>query len=204
MYNIRILSLIITLGILVSACSGQATPTVDPVSVQSTAVAAAVRVLAETQAAIPTTTPIPASETPTQTPLPTDTPTALATDTLAPQLEVTATMTITSLAGNLDPCNAPLQSISGGKPAKIKIQNDSGAPVSFSIYLNKTPFGDCGFRSYTLGKGDSILITDLIQACYNVSAFINDPKKPTKSFGYACVNNPDKWTFFINRDNISY
>jgi hypothetical protein len=183
------------MAILLSACGTTATPTIAPVDVQNTAMVAALTILAETQAAIPTNTLVPPTETPTETPLPTETPVIL------PSLE--ASPTATQAAGSGDPCNAPLQSISGGNPAKIKIENDSGAPITLSLYLNKTPFGDCGYRGYSIGKAGSILITDLIQGCYNVSVFVNDPKKPTKSFGYGCINNPDKWTFFVTRESVT-
>lgn len=196
MKNNLTLSLIISLAIIISACGAPAAPTIDAVAIQNTAVAAALTIVAETQAAIPTSTPIPPTETPTQTPLPTDTPVLLATDTP----EATAT-----LAGsvNNDPCNAPLAANPLGKPTKIKLENNTGAPIIASVYLNITPFGQCGFRGYNLGKGSSTVITDLPQACYNVSVLVNDPNKPTKSFGYGCVNNPDQWTFVITRDSVS-
>jgi hypothetical protein len=201
----RTLSLFFVIAITISACASQTSPTMSAGDVQNTAQAAAVTAVAQTQVAIPTSTSVPATEAPTQTPLPTDTPVAEATETPVriPSLEPTLTATsIASTSGNADPCNKPLQSISGGKPAKIKIENNSGAPITFALYLNLTPFGDCGYRGYTLGTGGSTLITDLIQGCYSVSAYINDPKKPTKSFGYGCINNPDKWTFIISRKSV--
>jgi len=195
MRQIHTRSLFLIMAILLSACGTATTPTIAPVDVQNTAMAAALTILAETQASIPTNTLVPPTETPTETLVPTETPVIL------PSLE--ATPTSTQVAGSGDPCNAPLQSISGGNPAKIKIENDSGAPITLSLYLNKTPFGDCGYRGYSIGKAGSILITDLIQGCYNVSVFVNDPKKPTKSFGYGCINNPDKWTFFVTRESVT-
>ena len=195
MRQIHIRTLFLIMAILLSACGAAATPTIAAGDVQNTAMVAALTILAETQAARPTNTLVPPTETPTETPLPTETP------VLLPSLE--ATPTASQAAGSGDPCNAPLQSISGGNPAKIKIENDTGAPITLSLYLNKTPFGDCGYRGYSIGKAGSILITDLIQGCYNVSVFVNDAKKPTKSFGYGCINNPDKWTFFVTRESVT-
>jgi len=180
--------------VLTSACGSTATPTIAATDVQNTAMAAAFTIVAETHAAVPTNTAVPPTETPTKTPTPTETPVVLPSEA--------ATPTATQVAGNADPCNAPLQSISGGNPTKIRIDNETGAPITLSLYLNKTPFGDCGYRGYSIGKAGSILITDLIQGCYNVSVFINDPKKPAKSFGYGCINNPDKWTFIVSRENV--
>jgi len=174
--------LFFAIALVVNACSASATPTVVMEDIQNTAVAAAFTIVAQTQAAIPTATSIPPTETPTQTPLPTDTP------ALAPTLEAISTATVSaSSGGNGDPCNKVLQAVSGGR---------------VSLYLNQTPFGDCGFRGYTLGKGGSTLITDLVIGCYNVSVLVNDSKKPTKSFGYGCINNPDKWTFQISRASV--
>ena len=64
---------IILLGgaLLLTACGPQGTPTLAPVDVNNTAMAAAVTMVAQTQAAIPTNTPIPPTETPSPTPLPT-------------------------------------------------------------------------------------------------------------------------------------
>ena len=78
------------------------------------------------------------------------------------------------------------------------------APITASLYLNMTPFGVCGFRGYNLGKNDSVTITDLPQGCYNVSVLVNDPKKPSKSFGYGCINNADKRTFEINAGSVKF
>ena len=197
MRQIYIPTLVFLITVLTSACgAATATPTMAGADVQNTAIAAAFTVVAETHIAMPTATNVPPTETPTETPAPT------MTDTPALLPSVAATFTETPAAGSADPCNAPLQSISGGNPAKIKIENDSGAPITLSLYLNKTPFGDCGYRGYTIGKAGSILITDLVQGCYNVSVFINDPKKPAKAFGYGCINNPDKWTFIVSRDSV--
>ena len=199
MKKIPALSSIIALTIFVSACSAPATPTaIDMVSIQNTAVAAALTIIAETQAAIPTSTPLPTetpTETPTQTLQPTETPAVTETPT--------AIALATSAGGNTDPCNAPLAAGPLGRPTKIKLDNDTGAPITVSVYMNLTPFGQCGFRGYNISKKGSTLITDLPQACYNISVLVNDPDKPTKSFGYGCINNPDQWTFVITRDNVS-
>lgn len=198
----RTLSSILAITLFVSACSAApaVVPTVDVVSIQNTSVAAALTIVAETMAAIPTSTPLP-TETPTETPTPTLQPTD--TPAIAVSETPTAIALATSASGNSDPCNAPLGADPLGKPTKIKLENDTGAPITVSVYLNITPFGQCGFRGYNIGKGGAPVITDLPQACYNVSVFVNDPKKPTKSFGYGCVNNPDQWTFVITRDNVS-
>jgi len=195
----KFLILTAALALIISACGAEATPTVNPMDIQNTAVAAAFTVVAETQAAIPTSTPIPPTETPSPTPLPTDTPIPL------PTIEITAT-TASQASGNTggDPCNAPLGATVSGKPTTIKLVNQTKGPIVASLYLNLTPFGECGYRGYNLGKGDSIVINDLPQGCYNVGVFVNDPKNPSKSFGYGCINNSDKWTFEINAESVKF
>ena len=193
----RFYSIIVAVALIMSACGAEAVPTIDPLDVQNTAVAAAFTMVAETQAAIPTATPVPPTDTPSPTPPPTDTPIP------SPTLEVTLAPTQQS-AGNSDPCNAPLPSAPDGRPTTIKLVNQTKAPVVASLYLNLTPFGVCGYRGYNLGKGGAVTITDLPQGCYNVSVYVNDPKKPSKAFGYGCINNSDKWTFDINAESVKF
>src|SRR5574341_2099696 len=97
MKQVNVISIVFVIGILVSACGATpAVPTINAVDVQNTAVAVALTLVAQTQAAIPTSTPLPATETPTETPPPTDTPQAL--PTLAPTLSAVPQNTI-------DPCS---------------------------------------------------------------------------------------------------
>ena len=197
----QILTLSFLITLLVSACGTPAVPTIAPADMQNTAVAAAFTIVAETQAAIPTNTAIPPTETPSQTPPPTNTPILVATETPAILPSLVATQTVQ--AGGGDPCNAPLGASPDGRPTKIKLENQSGAPITASLYLNKTAFGVCGYRGYNIAKGGATTITDLPQGCYNVGVFVNDPNKPVKSFGYGCINNPDQWTFVVTRDSVT-
>ncbi len=201
MKRFSILSLAMAIAMLISACGGgQPTePSISAEDIQSTAVAAAFTIVAQTQAAIPTSTPLPPTETSSPTPLPTDTPIPSPTiDASVP----TATLVPTQQASGGDPCNAPLGAIVSGKDTKINLINNNKADIVVSLYLNITPFGECGFRGYNLGPKESTLLTDLPQGCYNISVLVNDPKKPSKAFGYGCLNNPDKWTFQINAENV--
>src|SRR5512139_2544406 len=75
--NVFVISVVLVL--LASACAPQGTPTANPVDIQNTAAAAAFTMVAQTQAAIPTATPLPPTETASPIPLPTDTPFLLPT-----------------------------------------------------------------------------------------------------------------------------
>ena len=204
-----IISAAILLALFLSACGNTAAPSEPALSaeeIQSTAVAAAFTIIAQTQAAIPTNTPVPPTETPLPTPLPTDTPVPLPTiDPLTvPTFTATTAALPTSSTGNTgggDPCNAALPGNVTGNPTKIRLSNQTKGELVISLYLNKTAFGECGYRGYNLTKNDSTIIYDLPQGCYNVSVFVNLPNKSTKSFGYGCINNPDLWTFNIYEES---
>src|SRR5687767_10978446 len=77
--RLKIPSLIAAMTILISACGAPAAPTMSAADVQLTAVAAAFTVVAQTQAAIPTATLLPPTETASPTQPPTNTAVSLPT-----------------------------------------------------------------------------------------------------------------------------
>jgi hypothetical protein len=197
----RFLPVLLALAVLLTACGPQGTPTMSPADVEGTAVSSAWTMVAMTQTAIPTATPLPPTETASPTPLPTFTP--LPSPTLDQSLVVAPTSTTASTSG--DPCNKPLVAKPDGKLTRLRLQNETGAPVTFSIYLNKTPFGECGYRGYSLAKGDRVYI-DFPQGCYYFWAIVNDPKKPSNSSGGGdgiCANNSDLWVVRIFDESIN-
>ena len=203
MKHLTFYTLIIALAVTLSACGGQAVPTVNAADVQHTAEAAAFTMVAQTLEAIPTSTPLPPTEIPTNTPLPTDTPAAL------PSLAVSATVVsapTTSSGAGADPCATRVLSYSPkGKATIIRIANTTKAPVTVSVYLNETAgTGECGYRSYNIAKSSDVVITDLVQGCYNLCAWSTDNKIHVNSGGYGCLNNSDKWTFEIKEDTIKF
>jgi len=188
---------IMIVAALITACGAERAPTMTVADVQGTAVAAAFTIVAETQAAIPSATPLPPTETPTQTPLPTDTPFSL------PTLSITATNTVASAGG--DPCATRVLGKPKGRETIIKIDNKVKAAVTVSLYLNETAsHNECGYRSYQLSKNGSTVITDLVQGCYNLWAWSNESGNTFNSSGYGCINNPDKWTFEIYKETIKF
>ncbi len=195
MKHILIPALILTL--LLSACGAQAVPTIDPAQVQASAVSAANTMIALTQAAIPPT-PVP-----TDTPEPSPTLPPPPTSQDLPTLPALASPTASGSSGGGDPCNVPLGANVPGTKTIIQIKNSSSAQANVSIYLNKTKFGQCGYRGYPIAKGDSVTITDLTYGCYNVTAWINDPQKPKTNYGYGCINSPLKWVFTVTNSNIT-
>ena len=194
----RILSTILIV-LLLSACGAEVPPTINAVDVQNTAVSGAFTLVAETQAAIPTATPLPPIDTPTQTPVPTNTQLALPTSAAA----ATFTPVAASTAGG-DPCLTRVLSWSPkGRPATIRLVNTTRTNITVSIYLNETPdHFECGYRVYNIASRGDLIISDLVQGCYNVWAFNNDQRTPVNAFGFGCINNSDKWTFEIRQDII--
>ena len=191
--------MIVIAGMTLSACGGQGTPTISAVDVQSTAVAAAFTIVAQTQAAIPTATPLPPTEIPSPTSLPTNTPLTLPT--------LAASPTTASGGSGGDPCATRVLSWSPkGRNTKIRIVNTTKAAVTVSVYLNETPdHNECGYRSYSLAKNGEVVITDLVQGCYNLWAWSDNKKTPVNAAsGTSCINNPDKWTFEIREQSIKF
>ena len=200
MKHINSLLSIFLISAFVSACGAPATPTINAVDVQNTAMAAALTLVAQTQAAIPTATPLPPTETPTATLAPTDTPISLPTlaTTFTPIAQVPQT--------TVDPCSTRVLAASPkGRETIINIVNTVRAQVTVSLYLNETAsWGECGYRSYILGPHNNVVITDLVQGCYNLWAFNSDAKNRVNASGGGCINNPDKWTFEISPDKIKF
>ena len=202
MNRLSILALFATLITIISACGAPPAPTANPVDIQNTAVAAAFTLVAQTQAAVPTATPLPPTETPTQTPLPTNTPVAL--PTLSTPASPTAAAVAASTSG-VDPCANRQLSPQKGRETVIRVVNDTRVPITVSMYLNETEGqGECGWRSFNLARNNDIVFTDLVQGCYNLWAWSDDPKGRFNSNGGGCLNNSDKWTFIVTAATIKF
>jgi hypothetical protein len=198
-----ILSLAVMITLSISACGArgaQATPTLNAVDIQSSAAAVAFTIVAETQAAIPTATPPRPTETPTNTPAPTVTFLPL------PSSAVTLTPVPNANSGSGDPCiNKVLPAVLQGETVKIRINNSTNATLAFSIYLNQTtPQIVCGYRTYTIEPGQSLILNDLVEGCFTLWAWNPDPE------GYfivtngasSCIDNSETWVFDISTSSI--
>jgi len=207
MKHFSILTQALVTIMIISACGAapQVTPTVNLTDRQSTAVAAAVTNLAETQAAIPTTTP---TVTTTNTPAPTvalpSIPTSGPTLTPLPG-GISFTPTPDQNSGAADPCiNTVLPASLPGLTIKIRIDNPTKATIMVSVNLQQSgPQTPCGYRGYTLTAGQSLVISDLVEGCYTLWAWNPDPKEYfIVTNGTSCLNNSRSWTFDISTDSI--
>jgi len=186
---------------ILSACGAKAVPTLDSAQVQASAIAAVNTFVAMTQAAI-TPTPFP-----TNTPFPS--PTSL--PSLTPSPIPTSATELPAGASTADPCDAPLGGGSAAaadagkvRAANILIVNNTKATITFSLYLTKNAFGQCGYTSYVLARGNSIFLPNVLPlGCYYASAYINDPKKPTRvENGPTCITGNDKTTFTVTTERL--
>lgn len=197
-----LLCAIAALMMLSSAACAPATPTVDPAMIQASAVAAANAMVAMTQAAIPTDTPIPPTPQPSPTFLPSPTLSLFALPTssaaaLPPPPVVGAAPTGDACSG------APMSPKPAGPMQAVRISNDSGGSVILSLYLNKTPFGECGYRSFNMSRG-ALISTDLPLGCYFAGAFVTGKKIDTKAFGTGCLSGPGGGLVSVGTEIISF
>jgi hypothetical protein len=177
----KIFPILAALALLVTACGQQAEPTMSPEEVQGTAVAAAWTMVAMTQAAIPTATPPPPTETASPTALPTFTQPVLP----SPTLELLVPPTATSKP--VGSCEGPLNVAEAGPQSNIRIENDSGGTVTLSLHLPTNAHGQCGFLTYYLTKGQKLVVS-IPKGEYYAFALIDYGKgKSGNASGY--INN---------------
>ena len=192
---------VLMITLILSACGATETtppPTVNPADIQGTMAAAALTMIAQTQAAIPTAT---LTATPTNTPLPTNTVPPL------PPPGATLTPAPNSNSGGGDPCiNQVLPATLVGDPVKIRINNSTKAALSFTIYLNQTtPQVTCGYRAYTIDPGQALILNNLVEGCVTLWAWNPDPEEYfIVTNGTTCIDDSlDTWVFDISTSSLN-
>ena len=200
----QILITIAILTFLLAACGPTPEPTMSPADVQGTAMAAAMSMVAETQAAIPTATPIPPTEAPTATPFPTNTVPPLdisqPTQSIATQsINILPTSTTAASVGGSDPCNQPLTSWDG-ESARMKIVNNTKPKghVVIALGFTTTAFGQCGIISASF---DNVTTVNVPVGTFWASAFI-DGKQDFKAFGGDTLTRPGNYSLWVENDRI--
>ena len=194
----------VVFSLFATACGAQATPTVNPVDIQHTAEAAAFTMVAQTLESMPTSTPLPPTETPvptlaaTNTPLPTLTPDGLSTTPAAAGITPAAnipTFTPQASSGSgQDPCNQPLTSWEG-PTANFTVVNETKplGTIVLSMYV-VTELGQCGYLAI-FGDSFSGPIGQ-----YSAGAFVTG-KQNLKVFGGFCITQ-GSWKIAINNESI--
>lgn len=192
-YLTILLILIIT---IMSACGPAPEPTLTTEEISNTAIANAWIAMTQTQAALPTATPIP----PTFTLEP--------TATFAPTLAPLPTLTLAAAAGpTTDPCNQPPSPEPKGKLVTVEFKNDSEGQVNLAFGMN-TPNdkGECVTYSYGLGRGDTSS-TKVLIGCYWGYAWItgNEPSVARTGSKILCLTDSNlTYHVVITKERIEF
>jgi hypothetical protein len=153
----------------------------SPEDLASTAMADAWIAITQTQAALPTVTPIP----PTNTPEPTATflPTLPPLPTLAPSATVAGP--------TADVCNQiPVEPVKGTL-ANVEIRNQSQGQANLSFGMNSpNAQGECFTYSFSLGMGDTISVK-VLNGCYWGFAWITAAEPSNARTGDVLLCIPD-------------
>lgn len=198
----KVLTLIVLLTLLISACAPAAAPTMAPADVQQTAEAAAFTMVAQTEQAMPTNTELP--PTPIASPTLPATLTALPTRTTDPSLPtVTGVATNAGLATSIPATSAPPvaateancnKSLTSwkGPTSNFTIVNETKpeGKIILSLYV-VTELGECGYLA-DVSKGPAGL--------YSAGAFV-EGKKDFKVFGSFRITE-GSWKITVRNDKI--
>jgi hypothetical protein len=181
--------------LLISSCAPQGTPTANPVDIQHTAEAAALTMVAETQASVPTATLAPPTETASPMAPPSSTPLPLPTSATQVTSPAGAQPTSSSGGGGTqDNCNQPLTAWQG-PTANFSISNQTkpAGTIVLSMYV-VTDLGQCGYLIIT-SNGFSGPIGN-----YSAGAFITG-KQNFKAFGSFRITEGN-WAIVVKNDSI--
>lgn len=201
--NRKLLLMGVVFILLASACGPQGTPTANPIDIQHTAEAAALTMVAETQAGVPTATSVPPTDIPSPTSPPTSTPIPLPTSETPGSIPVGAP-TFTQAAPQAQPtagsgggennCNQPLTSWQG-PTANFSIANQTKpqGTIVLSMYV-VTELNQCGYLIIT---GDSFSGP---VGQYTAGAFITG-KQNFKAFGSFRITEGN-WAIVVKNDSI--
>jgi hypothetical protein len=201
MKRFSFLAFSLMLTLIMNSCGAGGTPAAPTLSageIQETVVVAGFTVIAQTQAAIPTSTPPP---TFTDTPVPTITliPSPTPAGTLPPVPNANP--------GSGDPCiNTTLPNSLQGEPVRIRLNNSTKAKLSVTVYLSQTvPQTVCGYRSYTIDPQQSIVINNLVEGCYTIWAWNPDPDDYfiVTNGASSCIDDSEPAVFDISTNSIT-
>lgn len=194
----RTLIIFASIALALTACGPAPEPTMNPADVQGTALAAAKTMVAETQAAVPSATPLPPTEAASATPIPTNTiaPLTLFTPTLPAGVLPTNTTIPTS--GSNDKCNQPL-TVWDGDSAKLTIKNNTKPKglVTISLFFT-TNFGQCGYIGAQFTNTTSLSVP---LGTFSAGAFV-DGKKDFKVFGGGVIKGTGNYSLWVENERI--
>ena len=150
------------IALIISACGGEATPTLSADEIAQTAVAEAWLIITQTAAVAPT-----ATLTNTPEPTPTLAPTLAPLPTLPPATEAVIVAPTTSQCDQI-PVAEPQ-----GALVNVEFKNESDGQVNLAFGMNSpNDKGECFTYSFGLGRGD-VYPTAVLAGCYWGYAWIS-------------------------------
>jgi len=184
-----------------SACGGgEATPAINMMDVQNTAIANAWLAMTQTQAAMPTAT---------ATFVPVPTPTAIATFIVMPTLPPLQPVQPTSLAPlgapTTNPCYNPPPAKPKGTTVQVKFVNKSDAVVtSFSFGMEQpNKEGECATYGFPLGKYDAPVVR-VLAGCYWAYAYTDKPSTAASPQPLCVFDTTKTVSIWITADLINF
>jgi len=181
------------LSLVLTACGAEGPPTLSSADVGATAQSAAFTMVAQTQQALPTDTPVPPTDTLTATPLPTDTPTS--TPTIDPLLP-TATFTIDPNAAATSQSNCDKVLTEWQVPTiKILVENETQpkGTITLGLYV-ETALGECGYIPVYGSSASGPA------GYYSAFAWVEGKKNFTVSGGF--LLNGGSWSLVVRNETI--
>ena len=176
----KFLAIVSIIIVITLAACGSAEPTMSAEDLANTAVADAWIAITQTQAALPTATPIPPTNTAE--------PTVILAPTLPPLPTLTAP---TEAVPTADVCGKVLSDFTSlkGTLATVEFVNNSQGRVDLAFGMNSpNEFGECITYSFSLGMGDTVS-TKILNGCYWGWGWINgsDPSQPRTGDALLCL-----------------
>lgn len=185
--------------LLISACGGSEEPTLSAEDQANTAVAEAWIIITQTQAALPTSTPIP----PTNTPEPTFTfvPTIPILATIAPAETV-------AVAPTQSECDQVPPAEPQGTQVNVSFANQSDGQVSLAFGMNSpNDKKECVTYSFSMGSGGGILEARVLAGCYWGYAWItgSEPSNARTGDILLCMTDTSgTYHIVITKESINF
>jgi hypothetical protein len=182
---------------ILTACGAAAKPTLSVTDIQNTAFPLVMTQYAQTKAAMPTATPIPATPT---TELATLAPVA----TVALQTQVVAPISNPNATATPD-CYTPNPAKLLGTTIELNLVNRAGGPVNLSMGMYKpNDQGECYTFAFSIRDKETLTIK-FLTGCYWISGYQNGPKPSTPRTDYICFTTDDEMRgLTIGKDSIGY
>ncbi|MBT3336489.1 MAG: hypothetical protein HN855_00895 [Anaerolineae bacterium] len=207
----RLLPLILLSSILLSACGAlgavapeETTPTVSAEDIRATADAMVYDMLTQTQAAMPTNTPVP----PTNTPLPPPTATITLIPTLAdgevPTVIATSAAAVvvptTSASTSTFPCTEKPLLEWTGESVQLSITNNVKNSTANVFLCITTPYGEAGYINVPVVKSNSAQIP---YGIISATAWVDGKKDFNATTGFE-IKNPSSVQLVIEDGKLFF